>query len=39
MGTAIIIVGLVILARVFTSKEDIRRMEELEISEILREER
>ena len=32
-GTFIIIVGILALARIFTTKEDIRRMEELEARE------
>lgn len=36
-GTFIIIIGLLALARLFTSKEDIRRMEEQEIREYLSE--
>lgn len=38
-GTFIIILALLALARVFTSKEDLRRMSEEELKEILREER
>jgi hypothetical protein len=38
-GTFIIILALLALARVFTTKEDIQKMVELEVSEILREER
>lgn len=39
IGTALIFIAVLFVMRIFTTKEDIRKMEELEIREILREER
>ena len=37
IGTALIFVAVLFLMRIFTTKEDIQKMVELEVSEILKE--